>query len=330
MSNRLGEMCVNSDVDRSQGVPIVLTRRALITSSAAAALTAATLTVPGAASAHGSRHRHFPDSIPLPNAFQPEGIAIGRAPYAYFGSLANGDIYRADLATGRGKIISTGPGTPSVGLKIDDRGRLFVAGGAAGNGRVVDAHTGRILASWTFATAPTFVNDVVLTPKGAFFTDSNQPFLYKMPLSLRGEPVRLPLTGDLVYQAGFNVNGIARTPDGRGLLVVQSNTATLFRVDPDTGVTKAVDLGGYALTNGDGLLTIGRTLYVVQNRSNQVAIFALDKRGLSGRLTGTRTNPNFDVPTTVAAFGDRLYLPNARFGVTVTPDTTYSANVVKR
>ncbi|MFD0742508.1 hypothetical protein ACFQ1L_12235 [Phytohabitans flavus] len=64
----------------------MLTRRALITSSAAAALTAATLTVPGAASAHGSRHRRFPDTFPLPNAFQPEGIAIGRAPFAYFGS----------------------------------------------------------------------------------------------------------------------------------------------------------------------------------------------------------------------------------------------------
>ncbi|BCB79072.1 hypothetical protein GCM10022251_18990 [Phytohabitans flavus] len=308
----------------------MLTRRALITSSAAAALTAATLTVPGAASAHGSRHRRFPDTFPLPNAFQPEGIAIGRAPFAYFGSLATGAIYRASLVTGRGEIISEGPGTPSVGLKIDDHGRLFVAGGAAGNGRVVDTHSGRILRSWTFATAPTFVNDVVLTPKGAFFTDSNQPFLYKVPLSLRGEPVRLPLTGDLVYGAGFNVNGIARTPDGRGLLVVQSNTASLFRVDPDTGVTKAVDLGGFALTNGDGLLTVGRTLYVVQNRLNQVAVFTLDKRGLSGRLTGTRTNPNFDVPTTVAAFGDRLYLPNARFGVTVTPDTTYSVNSVKR
>jgi sugar lactone lactonase YvrE len=308
----------------------VLTRRALITSSAAAALTAATLTVPGAASAHGSRHRRLTDSFPLPNAFQPEGIAIGRAPFAYFGSLANGDIYRADLFTGRGEIISEGPGTQSVGLKIDDYGRLFVAGGSAGDGRVVDARSGRVLASWTFATAPTFVNDVVLTGTSAFFTDSNQAFLYKVPLSLRGEPVKIPLTGDLVYQAGFNVNGIARTPDGRNLLVVQSNTATLFQVDPDTGVTRAVDLGGYALTNGDGLLTIGSTLYVVQNRLNQVAVFALDRRGLSGRLTGTRTNPNFDVPTTVAAFGDRLYLPNARFGVTVTPDTTYSANVVKR
>jgi sugar lactone lactonase YvrE len=308
----------------------VLTRRALITSSAAAALTAATLTVPGAARAHGSRDTLFSGVIPLPNAFQPEGIAIGRAPFAYFGSLANGDIYAAHLATGRGMIIFKGPGTPSVGLKINDRGWLFVAGGDAGDGRVVDTNTGGLLASWQFASAPTFVNDVVLTPKGAFFTDSQQPFLYKVPLSLRGEPVKLPLTGDLVYGTGFNVNGIARTPDGRGLLVVQSNTAMLFRVDPDTGVTQAVDLGGYALTNGDGLLTIGRTLYVVQNRLNQVAVFALDNRGLSGRLTGTRTNPNFDVPTTVAAFGDRLYLPNARFGVEVTPDTTYSANSVRR
>ncbi|GAA4451714.1 SMP-30/gluconolactonase/LRE family protein [Phytohabitans houttuyneae] len=308
----------------------MLTRRALITSSAAAALTAATLTVPGAATAHGSRHRRLQDSFPLPNAFQPEGIAIGAEPFAYFGSLANGDIYRANLFTGRGEIISTGPGTSSVGLKIDGYGRLFVSGGGAGSGRVVDTRSGRILASWTFATAPTFVNDVVLTPKGAFFTDSNQPFLYKAPLSLRGEPVKVPLTGDLVYQTGFNVNGITRTPDGRNLLVVQSNTATLYRVDPDTGVTRAVDLGGYPLTNGDGLLTVGRTLYVVQNRSNQVAVFTLDWRGLSGRLTGTRTNPNFDVPTTVAAYGDRLYLPNARFGTTVTPDTTYSVNSVKR
>ncbi|MFC0533209.1 SMP-30/gluconolactonase/LRE family protein [Phytohabitans kaempferiae] len=307
----------------------MLTRRALITSSAAAALTAATLSVPAAASAHGS-HRAFPEVVPLPDGFQPEGIAIGKAPFAYFGSLANGDIYRANLATGRGSVISTGPGTPSVGLKVDDRGRLFVSGGAAGNGRVVDTHTGDVLASWQFASAPTFVNDVVLTPEGAFFTDSQQPFLYKVPLSLRGEPVRIPLTGDLVYGTGFNVNGIARTPDGRGLLVVQSNTGGLFRVAPDTGVTEAVDLGGYVLTNGDGLLTIDRTLYVVQNRLNQVAVFALDKSGRSGRLTGTRTSPDFDVPTTVAAYGNRLYLPNARFGITVTPETPFSAVAVKR
>jgi hypothetical protein len=38
-------------------------------------------------------------------------------------------------------VISEGPGTPSVGLKIDRRGRLFVSGGAAGDARVVERLT---------------------------------------------------------------------------------------------------------------------------------------------------------------------------------------------
>src|SRR5687768_7898030 len=74
----------------------------------------------------------FPTQFPLPTGFQPEGIAIGGLPLAYFGSLVDGDIYRVNLITGNGRIISEGPGTPSVGMKIDHRGRLFVAGGPTG------------------------------------------------------------------------------------------------------------------------------------------------------------------------------------------------------
>lgn len=36
------------------------------------------------------------------------------------------------------------------------------------------------------------------------------------------------------------------------------------------------------------------------------------------------------VPTTVAAYGDRLYLPNARFTTTPTPDTPYDVIAVAR
>jgi hypothetical protein len=35
------------------------------------------------------------------------------------------------------------------------------------------------------------------------------------------------------------------------------------------------------------------------------------------------TDPRFDVPTTVATFANRLYLPNARFTTTPTPTTEY-------
>ena len=114
---------------------------------------------------------------------------------------------------------------------------------------------------------------------------------------------------------GFNANGIAETPDHRALLVVQSATETLFRVNPRTGVATQVDLGGYALTNGDGLLVRGRTLYVVQNQLNQVAVFKLNRRGTAGALVKTLPVPDSDVPTTVAAYRGSLYLPNARFGI---------------
>jgi hypothetical protein len=35
------------------------------------------------------------------------------------------------------------------------------------------------------------------------------------------------------------------------------------------------------------------------------------------------TNSSFDVPTTIAKFGNALYAVNARFGTTPTPDTEY-------
>ena len=271
----------------------------------------------------------FPSVIHLPDGWQPEGIAIG-GHVAYFGSLATGSIYRADLVTGRGAVVSTGPGTPSVGLKVDRSGRLFVAGGPAGDARVVDARAGTVLASYRLAAGASFINDVVLTPDAAWFTDSVNPFLYKLPLRhgrLPGQAqvVALPLSGDIVFGPGFNANGIARTPDGRGLLIVQSNTGLLFRVDPGTGVARTVDLGGYVLTAGDGLLVRGRTLYAVQNALNTIAVFRLNSAGSRGMLTDRLTDPRLDVPTTVAAFGNRLYLPNARFSTPPTPTTPYTA-----
>jgi sugar lactone lactonase YvrE len=273
-----------------------------------------------AAPAATERTGLFPETIALPTGFQPEGITIGALPYAYLGSLADGSIYRANLVTGGGRIISEGPGTPSVGLKLDSRGRLFIAGGGAGDARVVDARSGEILASYAVATTPAFVNDVVVTPDAAWFTDSQNAVLYGLPLGANGalpsadRVIRLPLTGDWVQVEGFNANGIARTPDGRALLVVQSATGLLFRVDPRTGVATRVDLGGELVINGDGLLVIGRTLYVVQNFQNQVAEFRLNPAGTTGALVARHTHPEFDVPTTVAAWGPRLYLPNARFG----------------
>ncbi|WP_433533038.1 superoxide dismutase [Micromonospora sp. CA-263727] len=287
--------------------------------------------VPAVARAGAAR----PSVISLPDGFQPEGIATaGR--YAYFGSRATGAIYRADLVNGSGRLLSPATGTPSLGLEVDHRGRLFVAGGTGGDARVVDTRTGAVLASYRFAAAPTFVNDVVLTERAAYFTDSYRPVLYRLPLGRHGALpsaagfTTIPLTGDFA-QVGteINLNGIARTPDRAGLIVVRSNTGTLFRVDPATGGTTTVDVPGHTFTNGDGLLLVGRTLYVVQNRLNQIAVVELNRAGTAGRLAGLITDPNFDVPTTVAAALGRLYLPNARFTTPPTETTPYTVIAVR-
>jgi len=155
----------------------------------------------------------------VPDGFQPEGIAVGRGDTAYLGSLADGDIHRLDLRTGRGKVISEGPGTPPVGVEVD-RGRLFVAGGPTGDARVVDIRTGEVLA--TYPLGGGFVNDVVVTRHAAWFSDSVRPVIHKLPLGRGGalpdpaDAVSVPITGDLVYGEGFNANGIEATPDGRG------------------------------------------------------------------------------------------------------------------
>lgn len=303
---------------------------------------AATLWLPAAAAAAGpdaAAHRDlpalFPTTIALPDGFRPEGIAIGALPYAYFGSLADGAIYRANLVTGQGRVISPGPGTQSVGLALDHRGRLFVAGGTGGDARVVSVATGTVLASYPLATGATFINDVILTRDAAWFTDSFQPELYRVPLGRHGElptadeVTTVPLTGDFAQTAGQNANGIERTPDGTGLLVIQNSTARLFRVDPATGAATEVDLAGQTLPAGDGLLLHGRTLYVVQNVLNQVAVVKLDPAGTRGTVVTQVSDPRFDLPTTVASFGGRLYLPN--FGpFQPTPDTPYTAVAIRR
>jgi hypothetical protein len=274
-----------------------------------------------------------PQTISLPDGFQPEGIAIGKLPYAYFGSRVDGDIYRVSLRTGEGRVISQGPGTQSLGLKLDGRGRLFVSGGAGGDARVINAATGAVLKSYPLQTVPSFINDVTLTGGAAWYTDSTNPVLFKLPLGRRGAlpaaAVAVPLSGDIAYTTGNNANGISPSPDGRGLIIVQSNTGKLFRTSY-AGRTTEIDLGGESVPNGDGIWLRGRTLYVVQNRLNVIAKIALNRAGTRGTVLSRTTDPRFDVPTTIAEYGNRFYLPNARFTTPATPTTTYTAVAVPR
>jgi sugar lactone lactonase YvrE len=283
-----------------------------------AMLTGFALALAGSAAA-----RPFPGTIPLPTGFQPEGIAVGKGTTFFVGSIPTGAVYRGDLRTGQGAVlVQAQPGRAAIGLAVDRRDRLFVAGGPTGQSYVYDARTGASLAAFQLAPDdPTFVNDVVLTRTAAWFTDSFRPVLYRVPIAPNGalaapaDVEEVPLSGDIVFSDGFNANGIEATPNGQTLVVVQSNTGQLFTVDPGTGVAVRIELSGGDVSFGDGILLDGKTLYVVQNQLDRVAVVELAPHLASGDIVGHLTDPALDVPTTIAEFGRRLYAVNARFGI---------------
>jgi hypothetical protein len=273
---------------------------------------------------------NFPARIDLPNGFFPEGIESGRGTSFFVGSLLDGSIWRGDLRTGSGAVLAAGaPGRASAGIAYEaGRDRIWVAGvgppliGGA-DVRVYDASSGALLATYQPLGAG-LLNDVAVTRNAVYVTDSGFPQLVVIPLARDGalpppSAARiLPIGGDMLQTPGFNLNGIV-AEDGV-LLVAQSSTGKLFRVDPATGVSAELDLGGVNLGYPDGLELLGHTLYVVRPFQNRVTVVSLGARLTRGVVLGDLSDPSFDIPSTATVAAGRLWAVNLRF--TTPPERT--------
>ena len=313
----------------------------------AAALSAA-IVVPAAADGprQGKAKGRKPTVIELPQNFSPEGITTAKRHTFFVGSRTTGAIYRGSLRTGEGDILVeggpdvAGDDRAATGLKVDRYGRLFVSGADSKHIRVYDARTGDQLRDYFAGDDAGFINDVIVTKRGAYLTDSNNAWLYFIPFGERGELgdlARIPLGGDYTNGAGFNANGIEAARGGKSLIVVKGNTGELFEVDAATGVADRIEVtgGDGELINADGLLLKGRKLYVVENRDDPdpnaagvgvISVVKLGRNLSSGRIAGTIHSELFQVPTTIARSGGRNYVVNAKFGL---PNPDGSFEVVK-
>jgi hypothetical protein len=279
---------------------------------------------------------NFPDRIDLPNGFFPEGIESGRGTTFFVGSLIDGAILRGDLRTGSSAVLAPGAsGRVSVGIAYEAaRNRLWVAGGGpgfnagVGDVRVYDASSGELLRTFLPPGPVGALNDVAITHDAVYVTDSFNAQLVKIPLPADGSlpstnsATLLPVTGDFMQTPppAANLNGIVAKS---GVLVVaQSSTGKLFRVDPDTGVATKINIGNVTLGGVDGLELQGRTLYAVRN-TNLVTVVRLGSQLATGTVLGDITDPGLDVPTTATVAAGRLWAVNARFGTGPTPDTKY-------
>jgi hypothetical protein len=287
----------------------------------------------------GGPSGNFPSRIDVPDGFFPEGIERGRGTSFFVGSLFDGTIRKGDLRTGAGAVLAAGaPGHAAAGIAYETgRNRIWVAGGGPqlvgiGDVRVYDASSGALLATYQ-PPGVGLLNDVAVTRDAVYVTDSGFPQLVVIPLTQDGAlpppsaATILPVGGDWVQTPGvnpvpfINMNGIV-AEDGV-LIVAQSSTGKLFRVDPATGAADELELGGVNLGYPDGLELLGHTLYVVRPFQNRVTVVSLGARLTGGVVLGDLTDPTLDIPSTATVAAGRLWAVNLRFTTPVTPTTPY-------
>ena len=249
----------------------------------------------------------------LRGADSAEGIAKGKGATFYAGELFTGDIYRGNLRRGTAKKFIDAPdGRNALGMAFDRRhDLLFVAGGQTGQAYVYNTRSGKTVAS----AGTSLINDVTVTRKGAWFTNSFQSVLYFVPLNKHGRPgtfQTLQLSGPAAELSGdFNLNGIRAAHHGRTLIVAHSAAGALYTVDPRSGASAAI--AGISVPNVDGIELSGRKLWAVQNASNQISRIRLKKDLTAGVVVKVITSDLFQTPTTAARFGKVLAVVNAKF-----------------
>ncbi|MGY1776853.1 hypothetical protein ACI8AV_13420 [Geodermatophilus sp. SYSU D00804] len=272
----------------------------------------------------------WPEVIVLPGATSAEGIAAGAGDTFYAGDLFAGDVFRGDLEAGTAELFIDAPeGRWAVGMDADLRhGLLYVAGGGTGQAYVYDLHSGETVAEYQFAPpspAPpaaftTLVNDVVVTPAGAWFTDSRRAVLYHVRIDASGRPGpfrTLPLHGPAADTAGeINLNGIDAARHGGTLVVAHSTNGELYTVDPATGDSAVV--AGVSVPSVDGIELHRDSLWAVQN-TNRVSEVRLSPDLASGSVVEVVTSDLFQTPATAIRHEGRLAVVNAKFDTGIPP-----------
>ncbi|OZE96611.1 superoxide dismutase [Rhodococcoides fascians] len=269
----------------------------------------------------------------------PEGIAADDETF-YVTSTGDGTVFRGTLGTPELQVFLPGGAdgrTAAAGLDVsdgddnddnndndvDDVNRLVIAGGPTGKVWVYDSVSGSLVGTFTngLGEDATFLNDVAIADNGdVFVTDSRSPALFRIPAvqvrdGAQDGPLETFVDFDgtpFQYGEGFNANGIVEVDDD-ALVVAQSSTGNLYRVDGRSKEVTQVDLGGRTLVNADGLELDDDTLYVVRNRDGLISRVELSDDGRSGRVVGEITDGSFAYPTTVAVTDDRLLVVNSQF-----------------
>lgn len=271
------------------------------------------------------------ESYALPgDTLYPEGIVYNSANNRFYtGSVSNGDILSVNAETGEAMMLASGSlqnRSAANGLKLDELGRLWVAGGSSATVTVLDAGGG-LVKRWDMAAlfGGKFINDCISDGTYMYFTDSKVGQMYRARV---GEAAPATMELWLTYgrpqvqvdtaAAATNANGVVVTEDKRYLLMIVSATGKLYRITiADRSIAEvALD---QPLTAGDGMLLEGSTLYVCRNTLNTIVPVALSGNYSQGTV-GAGFGSNLRFPTTLARAGNYLLVVNGQLNKRATKD----------
>jgi sugar lactone lactonase YvrE len=260
-----------------------------------------------------------------------EGIGVDERTGAFYVSeTTGGEIHRGQARRADTQQWLDGDGSDgrftARGVTVDDAGRVYVAGGPNGIDHPgapdlwVYARDGRLLTALRTGVANAFLNDVAIGPDGAaYFTNSNAPQVFRLAQQRGTWSVQTwaDATGTIATAPMVNLNGIVVAPDGRSLVVAQSNLGKLWRFDLGSGAVSLIDIGDANVVTADGLVLRGRTLWVVRNRSHVLTTLHLGPNAATARLVSEQPTDPGRVFTTAKLAQGRLLLVDSKFDQTV-------------
>jgi len=302
---------------------------AAVLAVAALASGSAALADHGGGKGHGNGHNKTTRVFTLvPSTHgNPEGVASRAGERTFFVSATgDGTIYRGNIHNPTvTEFILGGAGKSAVGMKVA-YGKLYVAGGGTGKIFVYRLSTRQLIAMFDTGSGG-FLNDLVVTRKGdVFVTDSFRPMLWRITAAQvragSGTPQAIPVGPEIAYSSGFNLNGIVMRKGGGQLIVVQSNTGKLFRIDVGAGATsRQIQQITAPTLNGDGMLLDRGRLIVMLGASASLSFLKLRDDATRAELRATRTDPTLKGPSTVARARGLYLVVNADFATSTTPFT---------
>ncbi len=260
----------------------------------------------------------------------PEGVAFDPSSRAFFvGATGDGTIYRGTLDNPTvTEFIPGGPGKVAVGMKVA-HGKLYVAGGFSGAVWVYEIATKQTVASFQTGGGG-MLNDLVVTKTGdVFVTDSFRPILWRITAAQvaagGGTPEGVPVGPEIQYVTDpfpFNLNGIVMLKGGQQLIVGQSNTGKLFRIDLDNNAPNGREIHEIAVEPlfSDGLL-LDKGQLIAVTFDPALTFVKLDGKLERGEVVERRTDPTLREPSTVARARNFYLVVNADFGSSTTPFT---------